>query len=149
MRDFVSTWNNLFKHCISVKCLLIESLAQGALRKELLIAPFVERLKTVILGKSYERFWQYWNNLLKFCISAKCLLIESLPQGALRKELPIAPFVERLKTAILGKSYERFWQYWNNLLKLCISAEFLLIEDLVQGALRKELAIAPFVECLK
>ena len=97
MRDFVSTWNNLLKHCISAKCLLIESLAQGALRKELLIAPFVERLKTVILGKSYERFWQYWNNLLKLCISAEFLLIEDLVQGALRKELAIAPFVECLK----------------------------------------------------
>ena len=37
----------------------------------------------------------------------------------------------------------------NNLLKLCIFGEFLLIEALVQGALQKELVFAPFVKRLK
>ena len=32
---------------------MIEGLVQGALRKELLIAPFVEHLKAATLGKSY------------------------------------------------------------------------------------------------
>ena len=31
--------------------------------------------------------------------------MEGYVQGALRKELHIAPFVERLKTTTLGKSY--------------------------------------------
>ena len=40
-------------HCIFVDILLIEGFVQGALRKELLIAPFVERFETPTLGKSY------------------------------------------------------------------------------------------------
>ena len=31
----------------------MEGYVQGALRKELHIAPFVERIKTIILGKSH------------------------------------------------------------------------------------------------
>ena len=41
--NFVSTWNKLLKHCIFVDFLLLEGYAQGALRKELHIVPFVER----------------------------------------------------------------------------------------------------------
>ena len=33
------------------------------------------------------------------------MLMESYEEGALRKELRIDPFVERFKTARLGKSY--------------------------------------------
>ena len=50
-------------------------------------------------------FARAWNNLLKLCISAEFLLLEGYVQGALQKELHIAPFVERFKTATLGKSY--------------------------------------------
>ena len=42
-----------------------------------------------------------------------------------------------------------FSSIWNNLLKHCVSAKFRLMEDYVQGALRKELHIATFVECFK
>ena len=49
--NFVSTSNNLLKHCISNEFLLMEGYVQGALRKELHIAPFVERFKTTTLGK--------------------------------------------------------------------------------------------------
>ena len=49
---FVSTWDNLRKHCISARFLLLEGYVQGALQKELHIAPFVERFKTTTLGKS-------------------------------------------------------------------------------------------------
>ena len=52
--NFVSTWNNLLKPYISNEFLLMEGYVQGGLRKELHIAPFVERLKTTILGKSYR-----------------------------------------------------------------------------------------------
>ena len=50
-------------------------------------------------------FASVWNNLLKHCISVDFLLLEGYVQGALRNELCIAPFVERFKTATLGKSY--------------------------------------------
>ena len=50
--NFPSTWNKLFKHCISVDFLLMEVYVQGALRKELRIAPFVERFKATTLGRS-------------------------------------------------------------------------------------------------
>ena len=49
-------------------------------------------------------FASTWNKLLKYCISAKFLLMEGYVQGALRGKLHIAPFVERLKTATLGKT---------------------------------------------
>ena len=39
--NFASTWTKLFKHCISVEFLLMGGYLQGALRKELRIAPFV------------------------------------------------------------------------------------------------------------
>ena len=42
-----------------------------------------------------------------------------------------------------------FASTWNNLLKYCISVDFLLMEVYVQVPLRKELHIAPFVEPLK
>ena len=51
--NLVSTWNKLLKHGISAEFLLVEGYVQGALRKELRIAPFVERFKIATLGKSY------------------------------------------------------------------------------------------------
>ena len=52
MRDFASTWSNLLKHCISADFLLTVALVQSTLRKELFIAPFIERINTATLGKS-------------------------------------------------------------------------------------------------
>ena len=51
--NFASTCNNLLKHWISSKFLLTEGYVQGALRKELYIAPFLERFKTTTLGKRH------------------------------------------------------------------------------------------------
>ena len=48
---FASAWNNLSEHYISAYVLLMEGYAQGALRKGLLIDPFVERFETAILEK--------------------------------------------------------------------------------------------------
>ena len=42
-----------------------------------------------------------------------------------------------------------FASTWKNLLRYCIFDDFLLMEVYVDGALRKELHIAPFVECFK
>ena len=51
--NFASNWNNLLKHCIYANALLMKGYGQGALQKELRNDPFVERLKTATLGKSY------------------------------------------------------------------------------------------------
>ena len=58
--NLISTYPKLLKHFIFARFLLIEGSEQGALRKELILAPFVElilapfveRFKTVTLGKS-------------------------------------------------------------------------------------------------
>ena len=50
--NFASTWNNLLKYWISVDFFLVEGYEQGALRKDLRIAPFVERFNTATWGKS-------------------------------------------------------------------------------------------------
>ena len=52
LSNFPYYLNNLLKHCISTKFLLMESYVQGDLRKELLIALSVERFKTTTLGRS-------------------------------------------------------------------------------------------------
>ena len=56
--------------------------------------------------------------------------------------------VECFKTALLGKFYWwiffNIYEFWNNLIKHSISAEFWLIEDYVQGA--KELHNALSIE---
>ena len=50
---FASPWNHLLKHCISAEFLLVGGYLQGALRKKLRIAPFVECFKTASLGRWY------------------------------------------------------------------------------------------------
>ena len=42
-----------------------------------------------------------------------------------------------------------FASTWNHLQKHCVSAEFLLVEGYLQGALRKELRIVSFAERFK
>ena len=51
--NFASTWNKLFKHCISVEFLLVGGYVQGALRKEMFIASFIVRFKNAALARSY------------------------------------------------------------------------------------------------
>ena len=80
-------------------------LCVGALRKELLMAPFTERFKRVALGKPY---WQILpiirEKLRKHWISAEIWLMEGSVQGASLNELHIPPFKERFKIATLGRS---------------------------------------------
>ena len=52
LMNFASTWNNLLKHWISVDFFLAEGYGQGALRKDLRIAPFVEHFNVATLRKS-------------------------------------------------------------------------------------------------
>ena len=49
--NFASIWKNLLKHWISVDFFLV-GYGQGAVRKDLHIAPFVERFDIATLGKS-------------------------------------------------------------------------------------------------
>ena len=70
LTNFISTWNNLLKHCIFDTLLLMK---QGALRKELLIvAPFVERK----FGKvSLQTFTNTSNKIPNHCIFVEFFLI--------------------------------------------------------------------------
>ena len=43
--NFISTYSKLLKHFIFDRFLLIEGCEQGALRKKLVVDPFVERYK--------------------------------------------------------------------------------------------------------
>ena len=56
MINFASTCKNLLKHSNSAEFLLMEGSAQGAPRKELQIASFVERFKQFL-----------WENLVDNC----------------------------------------------------------------------------------
>ena len=49
--NFISTYSKLLKHFIFARILLIEDYEQGALRKELIVAPFVEQFKRGTLRK--------------------------------------------------------------------------------------------------
>ena len=95
----------MLKHCVVADFLLIEGYVQGALRKELHIAPFLERFKKNYRKVLLINFVRIWHNLLSHCIFAKFWLMEDYVQGALRKELQIAPFLEHFKTTTLRKSY--------------------------------------------
>ena len=48
----MSTYSILLKHFIFARFLLIEAYEQGALLKDLIVAPFVERFKTATLRKT-------------------------------------------------------------------------------------------------
>ena len=102
MRRFAGTWSNLLNHCISADFLLIVVLVQIALRKEMLIAPFVERFNTPLWESLTGTFCQYLEKIT--CIFVEFLRIVTLVQSALRKELYIAPLVEHFKMATLEKS---------------------------------------------
>ena len=79
---------------------------KDALRKELIIAPFVERFKTATLRKvlliNFVSTYAIW---LKEFIFVHFLLIESLGKRALLKESDIALSAEWFKTATLRKPY--------------------------------------------
>ena len=51
--SFASTWIKILNHCTSVKFSLLEGYVEGALQKEMYVAPFVERFRTATLGRSY------------------------------------------------------------------------------------------------
>ena len=52
--SFATTWIKILNHCTSVKFSLLEGYVQGALQKEMYVAPFVERFRTATLGRSHR-----------------------------------------------------------------------------------------------
>ena len=61
----------------------------------------------------------------------------------------LLPSLSALKQLHWESLKDKFVSTCNNLLKHYISAEFLLMENYVQGVLRKELHIAPFMKHFK
>ena len=49
----INFYSNLLKNFIFVHLLLLEDYEQGALQKELIIVPLIERFKTATFSKSY------------------------------------------------------------------------------------------------
>lgn len=68
------------------------------------MSPFVKSFQKVFRKVLLSNFSYYLNNLLKHCVSAKFLLMESYVQGDLRKELLIALSAERFKITTFGRS---------------------------------------------
>ena len=102
---FISTSSKSLKNFIYSRFPLIEGHEQGALRKEMIVAPFVERFKNSYFEKAFLiNFISTYSKLLKHFIFACFLLIEGWEQGALQKELTIAPFVGQFKRATWRKS---------------------------------------------
>ena len=81
----------------------MEVYVQGASRMELGNAFFT--LKNLLWEGVADEFTSTWKNLPKHWISSEFLWMEGYVQGALRKELHSVSFVERFKTATLGKHH--------------------------------------------
>ena len=64
--NFIRTWINLRKDCVFADSLLIVSYVQDALRKELLMIPFIECFETITFGKSLQYLEQF-AKALHFC----------------------------------------------------------------------------------
>ena len=66
-----------------------------------------------------------------------------------KKEAVFAPFVERFKKILFEGLPDKFYQYLEQLAKTLRFADSLLVVGYVEGALRKELLMVPFVERFK
>ena len=82
-----------------------ERLRTGCLLKELHIPPFIERFNSYFGKVLLMNFASTWIKLFQHWISVEFLLMEGYVQGALRKELLMAPSIKCFKTATLGRSY--------------------------------------------
>ena len=74
MINFISTYSKLLKHFIFAHFLLIEDYEQGALRKDLIVAPFVERFKVATLRKPS---WKISLLLIPYCLSIYVLSLSA------------------------------------------------------------------------
>ena len=110
MINFISSYSSLIKHFSFADLLQIEYNEQDALQKKPVIAPFVVQFKQLLWGLTINLIITY-NSLLFFssfffshhCIFSHPSLIEDYKQGALGKELIIAPLIDRFQKATLGK----------------------------------------------
>ena len=89
------------------------------------------------------------NKIPKHCIFAEFFLTGKSTRCSTKRAAHCS-----FRRALSNKYFEKvllihFASTWINLLDHCISAEFLLMEGYVQGALRRELLITSFVECSK
>ena len=75
--NFVTTWNNLLRHCISPEFLLIKGDLQGAVRKELNNASYIDLFKTATGKVLLITFINTANKVPKHCIFVMFLLIEA------------------------------------------------------------------------
>ena len=102
--NFGSAWNNLLKHWISSNFFLMEGYVQVSYERNCTLLLSQSAVKQLLWEGLTDEFWQYLEYLLKHWISSEFLLMEGYVQGVLRKELHIAPLVERFKAATLGRS---------------------------------------------
>ena len=87
-------------------------------------------------------FAHTWNNLLEHCISVDFLLMDGYAQRDLRKGLLIDTFVERFKTAYLGKFLMiKVVTDWNNSPKHCIFDNFLPIVGYIQAVYERSCSL--------
>ena len=109
--NFISSYSSLLKHFSFAELLQIEYNEQVALQKTLVIATFVVQFEQLLWeGLPFNSIITY-NSLLFFssfffshpCIFTHPSLIEDYKQGALGKELIIAPLIDRFQKATLGK----------------------------------------------
>ena len=77
------------------------------------------------------------------------LNIGFLPKALYQRSCTLLLSQSALKQLVWEGLPDEFASTWNNLLKYCLSVNFLLIEVYAQSALRKELHISPFVEHFK
>ena len=113
----------------------------NALWKAPVITAVAKRSQTTSFRKSSDKF--YYLQRFNF---AGFQLIEDYGNCTLRKGSGIAAFVEWFIEWFEKAFLINFISAYSNWLKDLFFARFMLIEDYEQGALRKELIVAPFVE---
>ena len=129
---------------------MVGDYVQGALRKDLIMAPSIEPFKTTTLGCSYRCILPVPGTICKNVAFLSIFSWQKVMDKALYERsctffLSFSTLKELLQEVLLMI----FASTWNNLFKHCIFVHFLLKEGYVQGALRKELCITPFVERFK
>ena len=143
--NFISNFLNQF---ILVHLQLIEKYEQGGIQKILIIAAFVERVKT----RHFEKillinFFSIYANWFNHFIFADFLLIDGYQQRKERKGTGHCCFHRVVVNNYLEKDLlETSISTQINLVNHFIFDHFLLIEDYQKDVLRKEEVIATFIK---
>ena len=127
------------------------SLCTGCSMKGAAYCSFVKAPLSNYFGKvSLIMFISTLSKMLKHCIFVEFFSDRKLSTRYSRKGAAHCSFCRALLNSYIGKvSLINFVTTWKNLLKICISPEFLLIKGYVQGTLWKELNIAPYIDLFK